>query len=291
MSKKALYLLGIFIAIIIGSVLNYLINCNDYSTLTKKNSFKISDNKSGFNLDIKNNFNFLTSNASFLKPLSGDVLDGISKLKEQLLKNPSQIVNISGFFKSDEKNNSEFENLGLARANSIKDYLVSLGISANQLSTSSALNDAITNDENNTLFGPLAFSFIGKNSANKTLSDADRLKYEKLKGTSFVFNFNTGKSSTSLSKSEKAKMVTISKAIKALGLKVSIVGHTDSVGSNGFNEVLGQKRANFVKEQLLINGSSDSDIVTSSQGENNPVASNNTSSGRSKNRRTVITIN
>ena len=97
------------------------------------------------------------SDSSLIKPISNNLLGAISKLKEQLLKNPKQVLNIAGFFKSEETNKTKSENLGLARANSIKEYLVSQGISDKQLSTSYLLNDSITSDENNTLFGPIAF--------------------------------------------------------------------------------------------------------------------------------------
>ena len=310
MSKKAGYLLGIFLTILIGAILYYITNHNLFGISSEnntnklenskvleytKNPFIISDDKTGFKVQVPENFNFLISDSSLIKPISNNLLDAISKLKGQLLKNPKQILNITGFFKSEEINKTTSNNLGLARANSIKEFLSSYGISDKQLSTSYLLNDSIVSDENNTLFGPLAFDLsdgsISSKNSSLPLSASDRKKYEKLIGTSFVLNFNTGKSSTNLTRTQKQKLLDISNAIKALGLKISIVGHTDSVGSKGFNKVLGQKRANFIKSKLLENGSSESNIVTSSKGENQPISSNNTKNGRSKNRRTVITIN
>ena len=62
------------------------------------------------------------------------------------------------------------------------------------------------------------------------------------------------------------------------------------MGTNNSNYILGSKRADFIKNQLLKSGSSDTEILTSSKGESQPTASNTSVDGRSQNRRTVITI-
>ena len=62
-------------------------------------------------------------------------------------------------------------------------------------------------------------------------------------------------------------------------------------GSRTTNIKLGQERADFAKQYLINNGISDAKIKTSSQGPDSPIASNTTDEGRSKNRRTVVTLN
>ena len=67
---------------------------------------------------------------------------------------------------------------------------------------------------------------------------------------------------------------------------VTIVGHTDSKGSELYNEKLAMRRANSVKEKLLELGLSPDRIVgLEGRGELEPVASNETEEGRSQNRR------
>lgn len=310
MSKKAGYLLGIFLTIVIGAILYYIVSKNEFDTIDGTNKSKvsnsidipktpltISDAKSGFEANVADNFNFLTSNASFINPISDNVLGVISKLKEQLLKNPSQVLNITGLYKSDETNNTSFDNLGVARANSIKDFLISLGVSENQLSTSFKLNDSIMADEDGVFYGPLAFNLVnditedaGCELDNSSFNEAQMAAYKKLVGASYVINFDYAKSSARLSKLQKQKLKEICNAAKALGLKISVTGHTDSIGSNNSNYILGKKRADFVKSQLLKSGGSDTEIVTSTKGENQPISSNTTEDGRAQNRRTVITI-
>lgn len=71
---------------------------------------------------------------------------------------------------------------------------------------------------------------------------------------------------------------------------VTIVGHTDSVGSEAYNEQLSMRRANAVKNYLLDQGVDPSLVSTSGMGESQPVADNSTDAGRAQNRRVEITI-
>ena len=67
---------------------------------------------------------------------------------------------------------------------------------------------------------------------------------------------------------------------------VTIVGHTDSKGSESYNEKLAMRRATSVKEKLLELGlSSDRIVGLEGRGELEPVSSNETEEGRSQNRR------
>jgi OOP family OmpA-OmpF porin len=67
---------------------------------------------------------------------------------------------------------------------------------------------------------------------------------------------------------------------------VTIVGHTDSKGSESYNEKLSMRRATSVKEKLLELGLSPDRIVgLEGRGELEPVSSNETEEGRSQNRR------
>lgn len=72
---------------------------------------------------------------------------------------------------------------------------------------------------------------------------------------------------------------------------VEIVGHTDSTGSVKYNQRLGLKRANSVKNWLVKQGVETNRILTSSKGELQPLATNKTKAGRAKNRRAVVVIN
>ncbi|MFA7228702.1 MAG: OmpA family protein [Melioribacteraceae bacterium] len=70
--------------------------------------------------------------------------------------------------------------------------------------------------------------------------------------------------------------------------KIKLGGHTDSIGSENYNQKLSVKRANVVRDYLVKKGISDSQIVAEGFGELKPVAPNKTAKDRAQNRRTEI---
>jgi OOP family OmpA-OmpF porin len=71
---------------------------------------------------------------------------------------------------------------------------------------------------------------------------------------------------------------------------VSVEGHTDSVGTDAYNQKLSQRRAESVKSYLVGKGVSASRLSTQGFGEANPVASNSTKDGRALNRRVELKV-
>ena len=69
---------------------------------------------------------------------------------------------------------------------------------------------------------------------------------------------------------------------------ISVFGHTDSLGTDPYNDALSERRANRVRDYLLNSGIPGREISVKGMGEGSPIADNNTRSGRAKNRRVVI---
>jgi len=304
--RKTPYLFGILLAIIIGILLNYFLcnNCNksavaETQEIEKKvvepvvkeatiHPFIIKDANGNFAVNANDNFNFNASNYHILKPISENVDANILKLKEYFDANKLKRLNITGYYTSDEKNNSAYPNLGLARANAVKNYLSYKGISPKYVNTYGKLNDQLVPNADNVFFGPVDFSILTR---EKGYTDEKlKAKCQAIVDKPLVLYFKTGESYLNLTPEQRQKFADISRCVDKLGVKVRVVGHTDNTGNPKNNIVLGQKRADFVKKYLVRNGILSENIEAISKGQSEPIADNNTEQGKAKNRRTVVTI-
>jgi OOP family OmpA-OmpF porin len=79
--------------------------------------------------------------------------------------------------------------------------------------------------------------------------------------------------------------------LKDMNLEVIIaVGHTDSIGTDAYNQKLSVRRAEAVKAYLQSKGVEANRIYTEGKGEKQPVADNKSAAGRAKNRRVEIEV-
>ena len=89
----------------------------------------------------------------------------------------------------------------------------------------------------------------------------------------------------------KAKLDDLIGKIQGINLEVIIaVGHTDSVGSDTYNQKLSIRRSEAVKAYLVSKGIEKNRVYTEGKGEKQPVADNKTAEGRAKNRRVEIEV-
>nr|WP_315216951.1 OmpA family protein [uncultured Duganella sp.] len=89
----------------------------------------------------------------------------------------------------------------------------------------------------------------------------------------------------------KAKLDDVTSKLSSINLEVIIaVGHTDSVGSDEYNQKLSIRRAEAVKAYIISKGVDANRVYTEGKGEKQPVADNKTAEGRAKNRRVEIEV-
>ena len=89
----------------------------------------------------------------------------------------------------------------------------------------------------------------------------------------------------------KAKLDDLVSKVKGINLEVIIaVGHTDSIGTDAYNQKLSVRRAESVKAYLISKGIEKNRIYTEGKGEKQPVADNKTKEGRAKKRRVEIEV-
>jgi OOP family OmpA-OmpF porin len=89
----------------------------------------------------------------------------------------------------------------------------------------------------------------------------------------------------------KERLDDLASKVNSINLEVVIaIGHTDSIGSDAYNQKLSVRRAESVKAYLVSKGVEPNRIYTEGKGEKQPVASNKTKDGRQKNRRVEIEV-
>jgi len=74
-------------------------------------------------------------------------------------------------------------------------------------------------------------------------------------------------------------------------VSIKVIGHTDSTGSDAYNQALSERRASSVAAYLLSQGLAPNKLTSEGKGESQPVADNETEEGRAQNRRVELHIN
>ena len=310
MSKSTGYIIGIALTIGIGSILQYFLCCgpgvvannmNDVSTgITAAGMpFAVEDPDGTFSINLDHNFDFPRSSYSYIKPLDDELEIAIGELKTFLDANNDVSLNINGFAYENEDNLSAFPTLGEARANAVKSGLIDREIAGNQLSVSGFSFDGDSRDADSIVYGPISYALsrsgdmisdTGAEVETAAANDGSDIAKE-LRGDPLVLYFETGRAYVNLSQQERQLISRLNQYIDQNDqANIKITGHTDDSGSPDTNKRLGKERAEFLKSYLVRNGFQSNRINTVSQGETDPIASNNTADGRAKNRRAVMTI-
>ena len=190
--------------------------------------------------------------------------------------------------------------MGEARANAVKSGLIDRDIAGNQLTVSGLSFDRNSPDTDSIVYGPISYALSRSGDMTSetgtvvepddgTNDDSDIA--EELRSDPLVLYFETGRAYVSLSQQERQLISRLNQYIDQNDqANIKITGHTDDSGSPDTNKRLGKERAEFLKSYLVRNGFQSNRINTVSQGETDPIASNNTADGRAKNRRAVMTI-
>lgn len=311
MSKKLVYFIGIIITIVIGSILYWITCCSNQEAgvfnnnifgnsdneqsiddLATVNAFSINDSKGDFTFKTDGNFNFNGSNFIVSDSVSIYVDEGIEKLKNYLASDSLKRLNITGYFTNQENNTSAFPNLGLARANYVKNYFNRKGIPSYAVNTYGALNDSLVPNRENTYYGPLLFdiSTVSNEEISKNKAELQILG-EQIKANPLVLYFDTGKADISLTKEQRSRISNLAKYLdKVDGSAIKITGHTDNTGDRFNNIKLGQNRADFVMRYLIGNTIPEYKIQSISKGPDEPLYDNSTEEGRTQNRRTIVEL-
>jgi outer membrane protein OmpA-like peptidoglycan-associated protein len=215
----------------------------------------------------------------------------LKKVAEYLRQFPDKNLTLTGRFLESEKNarTGIFENLGIARAAAVERLLSKLGIDEKRISIDHQMvrADALQESIGFSLFTPQkdkpeAYQKLEYKFTDNTFSDAN-----------FEYNsdvFRPGEQCIAYADSVK-KFLDLHPE-----MMLSIIGHTDSIGSETYNHNLGLRRAKKASEYFRELGVK-AKINVASKGKTQPVAPNTNPDGtdypegRQKNRRVNFKIN
>ncbi|MPR32176.1 OmpA family protein [Salmonirosea aquatica] len=231
------------------------------------------------------NFVFLKSGAD---AEMSQVRNELDSLVVYLQEHPGKRLALVGRYASVETNTTTFPDLGIARAESVKQYLVGQGLASGRIATSSMILDSLS-FHNDTLRGGIDFIF--KEPIPETeegLANAQR--FESVFKPIDLY-FPTG-SADYINTDANRQFVEEAQRYLAENKdkKLILTGHTDNEGDDEINMTLSRDRAEGVKKQLMQLGITADQLVTDGKGETQPKESNDTPEGRRANRRVAIVV-
>jgi OmpA-OmpF porin, OOP family len=194
-------------------------------------------------------------------------------------------VEITGYYGSAEKNTTTYQNLGIARADTIKDLLMAQlpGVSEGRFNLIGALRD----DLNSAASPFVASQFTIKDTVATPSAEGGVVATDS---NDVLIYFPTGSATKEPSKEVDAYLTTLGARLKASGEKALVTGHTDNKGDAAKNMILSKDRAEFVKAILVKHDAVAANISTDGKAAQEPIGDNNTDAGRRQNRRVRIQI-
>ncbi len=258
--------------------------------LATMNAFNVSGDEAGVDFGSEDNFNFLADSEMIVTPMSEGLKHNAKQLVDYLANNTGDRLTVTGLYRADETNTSIFPNLGLARANQVKSYLVSQGVNARQINLASKLDEKATADKDGKYFGRADFSLVKVDETLQQKYDEDmKLLLADIQANPVTIYFATGDSSVKLTEKQRSTIFDMIRYLDYdVNAQVNVTGHTDNVGNEAANIKLGKERAVDVANYLSSKGLNKSRINVRSKGPNQPIADNTTAEGRAKNRRVTI---
>ncbi len=198
-----------------------------------------------------------------------------------LNNNQDKELLVQGFYKNQETDS--LGSFGLQRAENIKNMLVNHGINGERISIE-PIQETYDYDEKGIYAGGIKILV-------NTMSKDRTAKIEKSITTKVLYA-NFGSKDFKPDNTLKAYTIELKGYLERNPEKnVTVIGHTDDVGSAETNLFFGNQRAANVKNYFISQGIDSKKIKSSSKGETDPIASNVNEAGRAKNRRIEINVN
>jgi len=242
------------------------------------------------NINYKENIAFKRNQYQVLKPLNGKVETAYKQTAAHLKKFPNKSIVLTGLYEKGETNTSSLTNLGVARANSVKNELVRLGASRKQIETKGRQIAKLPMLGGNINGG---MEYVFKNRAADAKPDTRLAAIEKDWSVNpLVVYFKTNSDELIMNKKERQRLEDLIYYLDRKDNKSVVVeGHTDSRGSAQANQNLSQRRAKFIKDYLTGNGVNNKQMKAAGKGESRPIDKAENEKAWAKNRRVEVRLN
>ena len=216
--------------------------------------------------------------------LTEDGKASIEKYRDTLMPELAQAYEGIIIGHTDSKGDAKYnEGLSLRRAQAVSDYLVSTGADASKLQViGRGENDPIAS--NDTAEGRAA------NRRVEAIVIGEMRALDAMRFPSVALFPRRSAELTEEGKQLIAKHRQEARGQLRRAAYIEIIGHTDDVGDDDYNQDLSEQRAQSVFEYLVDTGLDATKIIVKGMGEKMPIASNQTEEGRAENRRVEILI-
>lgn len=191
-----------------------------------------------------------------------------------------QLLEIQGLYYSGETAPAGFANMGLARAAAVKALFVPPLDAARVIESSRLISNPSVKAGD--LFHAAAFS-------TRERPQEDVVEIVEL-DDQITIHFPLASAQREPDERIDDYLEQLAARLKVTSAVVQITGHTDNAGSREFNFDLGMKRAQHIADTLQANGIDAGKMRVLSQGESQPMASNDAREGRRQNRRVEIEL-
>lgn len=227
---------------------------------------------------------FLFRTGEGLPVLNPDNQLFLDTLAALMLADTNKQLQLTGYFTPQEADIMAgfWEDMGLARAAAIRDLLRSRGISEQRIDLDHIqLTDSL-------LAEPVRFTFVGTapdayDTYAKETFDFHNMTYSDANFPSNGYIFTPTTAFVNYADSVKVYLAS------APEKRIRLIGHTDSDGTDAYNQRLGMKRAESTRTYLKGLGITNS-IMLETRGESEPIRPNDTPENKQKNRRINLII-
>ncbi|HHS96186.1 MAG TPA: hypothetical protein ENJ45_06305 [Phaeodactylibacter sp.] len=232
-------------------------------------------------------FSFFESSADPYLP--EEAKEALKALASHLINTKGKQLILFGIYSPDETNPTGFENLGVARAQAIRSYLMDLGVpKSKMILKGGAFNN--TSFYQGTLYGGVLFRFKHFDSRQvEPLGD-------KLDNSNKLFQpvniyFDVNEDDLILTEELELVLNDMKDFLKQNpSAQIAIIGHADRQGSGAANLSLSEVRARNVKKFMIRRGFDPKRLIIEYRGEDDPMRSNTSDESLRKNRRVELRL-